>query len=101
MNVVMVFGFCIAFVTAVFLLYRDEIKPRLPVLAVLFGACAAYGFLQGAWPLGLLLCGLAGREAWCFGRRVDRIQHSPDAGRHSDRWINHVPESRMSRMFGA
>jgi predicted branched-subunit amino acid permease len=101
MDGMLVFGFCIAFTTVVFLTYRREIKTRVPVLAVLLGASAAYGFLQGAWPLGLLLCGLAGREVWCWWRGLDRVDQSPQARKLSHRLAVHVPESRMSRMFGA
>jgi hypothetical protein len=101
MDGVMVFGFCIAFVTVVFLIYRGEIKTRLPMPAILLGASAAYGFLQGAWPLGFLLCGLAGREVWCWWRGSDPIGCLPEIKMVSIRWKTRVPESRVSRMFGA
>src|ERR1700722_9955666 len=50
----MLFGFLAAFLTLVFYLNRHQSKAIMAALAVCSAGTALYGFLQGAWPLGLL-----------------------------------------------
>src|SRR5207302_3068375 len=54
LDVVMLFGFLAAFITLVCWLRRRRSRSVYLALAACLAASAAYGFLQGAWPLGIL-----------------------------------------------
>jgi hypothetical protein len=63
-------GFGLLAVTAMLVTYALEARSRLFILAFA-GACALgsiYGFLQGAWPFGIVEAIWAGVAVWRFGQ---------------------------------
>jgi hypothetical protein len=97
---VMVFGFIVAFLTLVCLLYRHDFKTRFPLLPILFSGSAAYGFLVGAWPLGFVLCAVAIGEFRQWWKRPVSIDQPRNVAKMRIEKPVNVCESRMSRMFG-
>ena len=102
LDAVMLLGFVAAFATVVCYLHRRRSRSVLLAMAVCLAAVAAYGFLQGAWPLGLLeafWCG-ATMHQW---RESGRFVHTRRGSRHREisSWSNlSAKESHISRMFG-
>jgi presenilin-like A22 family membrane protease len=76
MDALTLFGLCA--VTAMLVFYALEDRSHWYVLAFA-GACglaSVYGFLQGAWPFGIVeavWAGVALRRWWI--RRADRVAH--------------------------
>jgi hypothetical protein len=98
----MLFGFLSAFLALVFYLNRHQSKATMAALAVCLAATAAYGFLQGAWPLGVMQTvwsAMALRQLFKPGS--DRMASQ----RPRQQLAESMPyslenESRISRMFG-
>jgi hypothetical protein len=100
MDVVMAMGFFVAFLILVCLLYRHEFKTRLPLLPILFGASAIYGFLAGVWLLGFVLCAVSADEFRRWWKGPTFIHQPCDVATTPVERTANVCESRMSRMFG-
>jgi hypothetical protein len=98
---VMLFGFLAAVLTLVCWLHRDQSSRAAGAFAVCLAAMAVYGFLQGAWPLGMIL-GVRAGDAFCRrgNGKAGRPNNKPRrlSARTSPQY--RVSESRMSRMFG-
>ena len=98
----MLFGFLSAFLTLVFYLNRHQSKAIMAALAVCLATAAAYGFLQGAWPLGVI------ETVWSamtlrrlFMPRSERTaSQQPRQGVTEAMPSPFENESRISRMFG-
>jgi len=97
MDVVAVLGFLAAFVTLVAALHVREARAFMLMLAVGVAGLSLYGFLQGAWPLGIVN---AFFSAAVIGKWRRRRNFSAPAVfvRAARPWVS---ESRMSRMFGS
>lgn len=102
MDGLMVFGFLSAFVALVAWLHREESRELAVIFAASLAALAVYGFLCGAWPLGIVVAAWAARMTWnCvvqkkFDRKIpSRRPHVRVAGNH---WNN---QSRIERIFGS
>ncbi|MDP9175839.1 MAG: hypothetical protein M3O30_18530 [Planctomycetota bacterium] len=97
----MLFGFFMSIVALVCWGYERESKSFVMGLGVSLGALAVYAFLQGAWPLGILVA------AWSVAT-VRRWWREKFVSRHKNRaaWLMDAApekwthESRISRMFG-
>jgi hypothetical protein len=92
----MLFGFLAAYFTLVVGLYARQSRSGLAAFALCLAATAIYGFMQGAWPIGIV------QAAWAvavFGRSWRGKIIVPLAA--APRRKIYVDESRMSRMFGA
>ncbi len=75
MNLLSLFG--LAAVTLMLIFYAFEDRSPWMILAFA-GACllaSAYGFLQGAWPFGLVevIWSFVALRRWTLNRRVNRI----------------------------
>jgi hypothetical protein len=99
----MLFGFLTAFLTLVFCLNRHQSKATMAALAVCLAATAAYGFLQGAWLLGVIQIvwsAMALRQL--FKPASDRAASQRPRQQLNDVMPSSLEnESRISRMFGA
>jgi hypothetical protein len=60
MDVLMVFGFFSMFLALVFLLHQHRSRSAMLGLSACLFATSIYGFLQGAWPLGVTQLAWAG-----------------------------------------
>ncbi len=96
MDQLMLFGFLAAFATLVVGLHAKQSKPAQAALAVCLSATAAYCFMQGAWPIGIM----QGIWAAAVLRHSLRGKTAVRRAILPQRKIC-VDESRMSRMFGA
>jgi hypothetical protein len=98
----MLFGFLSAFLTLVFYLNRHQSKAIMAALAVCLAGTALYGFLQGAWPLGLLQAtwsAIALRRS--FTPRSNRTVSRQTLCEVTEAMSSPLEsESRISRMFG-
>jgi hypothetical protein len=100
MDRIMVFGFISAFLTLVFLGYRNQLTTRLPVIAASLACCALYGFLTGSWLLGFCLIAVTAEEIqrWlkpnASGRKIAPRYDFDSLAMP----LEH--ESRLTRMFG-
>jgi hypothetical protein len=55
----MLFGFLSAFAAAACCIYRHESRNSMFAFAAALAAASVYGFLDGAWPMGILSAALA------------------------------------------
>jgi len=98
----MLFGFLASFATLVCLTQQREHRAFRLSLAICLAAMAVYGFLQGAWALGLVVgvWSLATARRWRRQRQMFlgtfRAWQS-DVAQQANAWAN---DSRVSRMFG-
>ena len=79
MNALTIFGLCA--VTAMLVCYACEQRSRWFILAFA-GACvlgSVYGFLQGAWPFGLVeaVWSLVAVRRWWLAGRMLAARHGP------------------------
>jgi hypothetical protein len=90
LDVVALFGFLAAFVTLIFVKEHRRHGAMLG-LSLSLAASAAYGFLSGAWPLGMvaIVVSAMALHRWRTGRRVG------EAGVRL-----RAAEDRRARMFG-
>ena len=95
----LLFGFLSVFLTVVFYVNQDYSRANKLALAVCLAATAVYGFLQGAWPLGMI------QTAWCvmtfqrcFKPSKNKTESRPERAERI--FIPIDTESRISRMFG-
>lgn len=102
LDTLMLFGFLAAFLTLVFYLNRHQSKATMTALAVSLAGTALYGFLQGAWPLGLLQAtwsAIAIRRS--FMPRSNRTASRQLVSEETETMPSPLEsESRISRMFG-
>jgi hypothetical protein len=98
----MLFGFLSAFLTMLFYLYQNQSKSTKAALAVCLAATAVYGFLQGAWPLGII------QTAWSAKTLLQLFKpgknRTANCQPHRETTEAIAPPceegSRISRMFG-
>ena len=99
---VMLLGFLSAFVTLFCLPHVRQCRATKLLLSISLGAQATYGFLTGAWPLGLVAfvaSSMAARWWW----RDSPIYPQPKNASHAEvsrRCLPAVSESRVSGLFG-
>jgi fluoride ion exporter CrcB/FEX len=93
MDVLMVFGFLSAFATIVCFLYQRHARSFVLALAICLAAMSAYGFMAGAWPLGIV------EMVWSVWA-LARWRTANRFGRYASYQYWDM-ESRMSRMFGS
>jgi len=55
MDVLMVLGFLTALLTLLFWMHQRQFRSAVMGLAICLAAMAVFGFLAGAWPLGLII----------------------------------------------
>ena len=60
MDCLMLFGFISTFLTLVFFIYQHQSRSALQMFAICLAAMAAYGLLQGAWGLGIIVATWSG-----------------------------------------
>jgi hypothetical protein len=95
-------GFLSVFLTLVFYINQHHSRANRIALALCLAATAIYGFMQGAWPLGII------QTAWCAMtiRQLFKPMRKPPEYRQPrlirvERITNLIDsESRISRMFG-
>ena len=101
LDTVMLFGFVSVFAAGVSYLHRNDSRIAMFTFAASLAASGIYGFLEGAWPLGLLetACALgAARNSLqgkllASGRRIKRRQYFvPDL---------HSRQSRYREIYGS
>jgi hypothetical protein len=100
MDAVMVLGFLSAFLTLAFFINRNETRAAMFALAVCLAGTAVYGFMQGAWPLGIiqaLWSMVTFRQALAHRSGLRPRQRRAVVAR-SERLV--VSETRLRRMFG-
>jgi hypothetical protein len=101
MDALMLFGFLAAVFTLACYCSRSYSRSFDFGLGVGAAALAAYGFMQGAWPLGLMM-GVASGVAfvrWRFERRCAAHRASPEqVAKHANVVATHY---RLSRIFDA
>jgi hypothetical protein len=68
MEKLMVFGFLVSVVALLFYGYQAQGPACVLGLGICLAAMAVYGFLQGAWPAGILLIVLAAETIWRWRR---------------------------------
>ena len=98
LNVLMLFGFMAAFFTFACWIYQRQSKSMALAFATGLAAMAAYGFLVGDWPLGLIVSVLSVSAFWRWQNekcaRDEGTQRSLfRVNRYSDQWNL---ESRIS-----
>jgi hypothetical protein len=102
MDGLMLFGFLAAIATLACYASRHQSWSVVVVLAMCLAADAVYGFLQGAWPLGLI-------QGVGSVMTLQRWYSKKNIGKHNNRSSliaadsSHHPwesESRVSRLFG-
>jgi hypothetical protein len=93
----------VAVVVMIFAWTHERASPAMALVRA--GACivaAAYGFLQGAWPLGIAALAWAVAAFWKWW--TARQRHRTSAGRRhaaiDEREREMLLESRLSRLFG-
>jgi hypothetical protein len=98
LDCLMLFGFLAMFATLTCAVTPHESRNKLLVFAFCLACCAAYGFLQGAWPLGMVesVWCAASLHQWVMKGRVPRLNRR----RNHDLASTVVDESRMNRLFG-
>jgi hypothetical protein len=101
LDVLMLVGFLGSILTLLFWMHQRQSRSRVAALAVCLAGMAIYGFLQGAWPLGIIECvwSVSAFQRW----RHKTVVHKPNtrglwvlAESRPRLWDN---ESRISRMF--
>jgi len=101
MDVLMVFGFLSMFMALVFFIHHRQSRGAMMGLVVCLLATSAYGFLQGAWPVGImqLVWAIAMLRGW-YRRPAPRQIHSQRSGGLF--WIPGplAGETRMTEVFG-
>jgi hypothetical protein len=102
LDVLMLFGFLSAFLAIVFLIERHQTRSALFPLAACLAATAVYGFLQSAWPLGIIQMVWA---AMTFRQALRRRNNRTVTLQLRAPFIAATPtvyrsESRISRLFG-
>ncbi len=101
MDAVMVFGFLSMFLGMVFFIHHRQSRGAVLGLAACLLATSAYGFLQGAWPVGMmqLVWAIAMLRSWRRTPAPNRT-HSPRAGGLF--WLPGplAGETRMAEVFG-
>ena len=98
----MLFGFISAGLTLLFFKEQRQSRSAVLALAVCLLATAVYGFLEGAWPLGMI------QSVWSVSIfRRWRSQRHFRLGKRTRQTVSLPPpgdlrlESRISRMFGS
>ena len=95
-------GFLSVFLTLVFYINQHHSRANMAALVLCLAATAVYGFLQGAWPLGIM------QTAWC-AMTIQRLFQPPGKSKgyrqprplSVERITNPMDsESRISQMFG-
>jgi membrane-anchored protein YejM (alkaline phosphatase superfamily) len=102
MDVLAVSGFLVSVLTLLFWMHRRQSTKVVLALAVSLTAMSIYGFLQGAWPLGIILCvwSAAAFRQWYEGKEVLPLS-KPMTGRAAQSKVGTIDfESRINRMFG-
>jgi hypothetical protein len=89
LNTVMLFGFLSVVAAAVCYLYRHDSRAAMFTFAASLAATGVYGFLEGAWPLGIL------ETMWALGAARKGLQ----GNRFATRSPSFLPnlKSRQSR----
>ena len=102
MDVAMVFGFFGSFLTVVLWIYRRQSRAYALALAVCLAAMSAYGFVCGAWALGVVVgvCCVAAIQQWREEKRVGQRKTRTWRRIEESRPQQWNSESRISRMFG-
>jgi hypothetical protein len=101
MDVLMVSGFFGSILTLLFWMHQGQSRKCVAALAICLAGMAVFGFIQGAWPLGIMEC------VWsiaAFRRSLQKnVVHKPIA---RFLWLNTETqpplwhsESRISRLF--
>jgi hypothetical protein len=98
----MLFGFLSVFLTLVFYINQHHSRANGIAFALCLAATAVYGFMQGAWPLGMI------QTAWCamtvkrfFKPTRKSTEYRQPRLVRVERIVNPIDmESRISRMFG-
>ena len=102
MDDLMVFGFMSAFVALVSWLHREESREFAAMFSISLAGLAVYGFMSGAWPLGIVVAVWAARTSWvCFVERKFSRKlplRRPPVRVAGNYWHN---QSRIERIFGS
>jgi len=91
----MLSGFLSVFFTFAFYMVRNDARSAMVALSVCLAATAIYGFLRGAWPLGVIQ---AVWSATTFRRSLDSRNFRTVNRRRAQ--LMRVAPDRISRMFG-
>ena len=96
LDALLLFGFMAAFFALACYPYRHHSRSMMLALAVFLAATAAYGFLQGAWPLGII------QAAWSAAtfRNAFKTRRIRTPNRHQRPGAMQVSSERLTRMFG-
>jgi len=100
MDGVMLLGFLSAFFAMAFYLNRNETRGAMMALAVCLAGTALYGFMQGAWPLGLIQAGwsiVTFRQAFKWKVHVKATRRKAVLASIPKPLVS---EARLRRMFG-
>jgi hypothetical protein len=102
MDCLMVFGFFSAVLTITCYFEQRRSRAGLLVFGLSLAAMSLYGFLDGAWPLGITesVWSIATLRRWIEERRIVGPKAHPAPPKligDPEAW---APESRISRMFG-
>ena len=94
---VMFFGFVSAVMTLLFFIHQRQSRRVVLALSISLAAMAVYGFMQGAWPLGIVevVWSCATFERWRAAKNAGRRCARPEIG--APQWS---VQDRLSRMFG-
>jgi hypothetical protein len=102
LDLLMLFGFLAAIFTLLLWFYRGQSRPALAAMAICLAAMAAYTFLQGAWPMGIVAA------AWsvnamlqcCRAKSPGTHNRIGTQGSESNPRLHHWnSESRIGRLF--
>ena len=100
LDVLMLFGFFAGILTLLFWMHRRQSRSAVMGLAVCLAAMAVYGFLEGAWPLGIVVSVLSA-SAFCRWHNEKYVGRAVSGNRRiravalPGRWDM---ESRISRV---
>ena len=99
LDIVMLFGFLAMFATITCAVTPHASRNKLLVFAICLACCSVYGFLQGAWPLGIVEMLWAGSSLhrWhTLGREQNFIRRNQNTFP-----VKTESESRIGRIFGS